>query len=103
MNKLAAFLLVLRRGSVVADPARLKNQGALTAAIAAFIMALVQLAKAYGYELPIDDGKASALAGGIAVLVLMYVNYASSDKVGLPPKREPLEAPGDAAQPDDRP
>jgi sugar phosphate permease len=94
MTKLLAFLELFRKGSAVSDPAIWKDRGGATIAVAGLIAALVQLAKAYGYELPLDHDAILAVAGGVATLVGLCVTYATSDKVGLPPKRE---APDDAA------
>lgn len=103
MNKLAAFFNVLRRGSMVSDPALWKNRSGLAIALAGLIAALVQLAKAYGHELPLDEDSITAIAGGIAAAVGVWVTYATSDKVGLPPKRGDVEGEDPAAPPDDRP
>lgn len=104
MNKLAAFFNVLRKGSMVSDPALWKNRSGLAIAIAGLIAALVQLAKAYGHELPLDEDGITAIAGGIAVVVGLLGNYATSDKVGiLPAKRGDVEGKDPAAPPDDRP
>ena len=89
MGKLLAFLDLFRKGSMVADPKLWKDRAALTMALAGVLMAAIQIAKAYGYEIPIDEDAATALAGGIAVLVGVLSTYTTSDKVGvLPPKPE---------------
>ena len=90
MKKLPAFLEVLRKGVAVADPALWKNVSSATmAAVAGLIVALVKLAKVYGYDLPIDDEAAYALAGGIIVAVGVYFNYATSTTVGVLPAKHP--------------
>ena len=103
MKKLFAFLEVFRRGAAVSDPALWKNRSGLAIALAGLIAALVQLAKAYGHELPLDEDSILALAGGLATLVGLFVTYATSDKVGvLPPKRGPVDGADAAAPPDER-
>lgn len=99
MNKLVALIDVFRKGSAVADPALWKNRSAAVIAIAALIMAAVEAAKAYGYDLPIDSETALLLAGGIAAAVGLLGNFATSDKVGLLPAKP---APADPAQDDVR-
>lgn len=91
MNKFAAFFDLFRRGSAVADPALWKNRSALALAIAGLLAALVQLAKVYGYELPVPltHDEIAALAGGIATVIGIVCTFVTSDKVGLPAKPEP--------------
>lgn len=103
MKKLISFIDVLRRGAAVSDPALWKNRSGLAIALAGLIAALVQLAKAYGHELPLDEDSITAIAGGLAAAVGLWVTYATSDKVGLPPKRGDVEGADPAAPPDDRP
>lgn len=103
MKKLFAYLEVFRRGAAVSDPALWKNRSGLAIALAGLIAALVHLAKAYGHEIPLDEESILALAGGIATVVGLFVTYATSDKVGLPPKRGDVEGKDPAAPPDDRP
>lgn len=103
MKKLFAFLAVMRRGAVVSDPALWKNRSGLAIAIAGLTAALVQLAKAYGHELPLDEDSITAIAGGIAAVVGVWCTYATSDKVGLPPKRGPVDGKDPTAPPDERP
>jgi hypothetical protein len=86
MNKLFALLGVFRHGNAVADPALWKNRAGMTMALTALITAIVAAAKAFGYELPIDGDTAALIAGGIAAVVGIWANYATSDKVGLPAK-----------------
>lgn len=89
--KLMQWLDVFRKGSMVADPKVWKDRAGVTILLAGLIMAAVQLAKAYGYELPVDDETALALAGGIAAAVGLFSNYATSDKVGVLPAKPPME------------
>lgn len=103
MKRLFAFFDVLRRGAAVSDPALWKNRSGLAIALAGLIAALVQLAKAYGHELPLDEDGITAIAGGLSVVIGLFVTYATSDKVGLPPKRGDVEGKDPAPPPDDRP
>lgn len=98
MNKIAALVDVLRKGSSVADPAVWKNRSALAIAIATFLAALVQLAKVFGYELPpeVNEDALVSVAGVVAFFVSMFLAYGTSPSVGLlPPKPEadPLPPP----------
>ena len=94
MSNLWRFIDVLRKGSAVADPALLKNRAGLTMALTALLWSLTSAAKGLGYELPITQDDAATLAGSIALVVGLYVNYASSSKVGiLPAKPLPADLP----------
>lgn len=87
MDKLFAFIDLFRKGSAVADPQVWKERSAATIALAGLIAALVQIAKMYGVELPLDHDAILALAGGLATVVGLFCTYATSGKVGvLPPK-----------------
>lgn len=101
MNKLLAFIDLFRRGSVVADPALWKNRSAATIALAGLIAALVQIARLYGYELPLDEDAILAIAGGIATVVGLFVTYGTSDKVGVLPAK-PAPDPDPAPPPPSR-
>jgi hypothetical protein len=85
MQKLFAFVTVLRRGSVVADPATWKTRSALVIALSGLIVAAAQAAEAFGHDLGIDADTATALAGGIAAAVGLWSTFATSDKVGMLP------------------
>lgn len=89
--KLLKWLDVFRKGSMVADPKVWKDRAGVTILLAGLIMAAVQLAKAYGYELPVDEETALAIAGGVAALVGVLSTYATSDKVGVLPAKPPVE------------
>lgn len=89
--KLLNWLEVFRKGSMVADPKVWKDRAGVTMLLAGLIMAAVQLAKAYGYELPVDEETATLIAGGIAAVVGVLSTYATSDKVGILPAKPPVE------------
>jgi hypothetical protein len=94
MTKLLAFFDLFRRGSAVADPDLWKNRAGAVAAVAGLISALVQIARLYGYDLPLDADGILALAGGIVTLVLMFISWGTSKNTGvLPAKREADPAP----------
>ncbi len=87
MSKLWALFDVLRKGAVVADPKGLKDKGGLTLALTALLWALFGAAKEFGYDTHLTQADAAQIAGTVALVVGMYVNYASSDKVGLLPEK----------------
>lgn len=88
MNKLLAFFSVLRKGNQVANPTAWK-QGQITASVVAGLLgALVSLAKAYGYELPLTDDQLIAIGSAIVAIVGLFISPAltisTTTKVGLP-------------------
>lgn len=90
MTKLPAFLEVLRKGVAVADPTLWKTVSNVTlVAVAGLLVALVKLAKVYGYEIPIDDETAMGLATGIVAAIGVYFNFATSKTVGILPTKHP--------------
>ncbi len=100
MNKLTALLGLFRQGSALSDPAVWKNRSALVMALSGAIVAAAQVSKAFGHDFGIDNDTASAIAGGIAAVAGLFSTYATSDKVGLPPKPEtPSDPAGDLRGP----
>jgi hypothetical protein len=81
MGKITALFGLFRRGAALADPGALQN----SAVLAALVVALAGMAKAFGYDLHIDDQTAQAIAGGVAALAGVVLTI-TSKSVGLPPK-----------------
>lgn len=94
MNKLFAFIDLFRKGSAVADAARAKEKAAIVGTLSVFLYAAAEIAKEFGYDLGVSPEMAQHLAMFIGSVSGLFVTYATSDKVGLPPKRE---APDDAS------
>lgn len=88
MGKLFAFLAVLRKGHVVANPAAWKAGQITGSVVAGLLAAAVALAKAFGYELPLSDEELLAIGSAVVAIVGLFISpavtVASSDKVGLP-------------------
>lgn len=81
-----------RQGKAVADPAKWKYVGVAAGSIASLITSALAIASALGYHFTIDAAIIDALAGGIAAvlcLVATGLHVTTSDKIGLPPKRDP--------------
>lgn len=87
MGKLIDLLDLFRKGAAVSEPALWKNRSALTLALTALILTGCKVAKGYGYDLPISESDAASIAAGVAVVVGLFVTYATSDKVGLLPHK----------------
>lgn len=106
MNKLAAFFDLFRRGSAVSDPDLWKNRAGAVTAVAGLIAALVQIARLYGYDLPLDADGILALAGGIVTLVSLFLAWGTSPGTGVLPAKPvadpfpPLDKPNVPGHPD---
>jgi len=99
MNIIAAIsrgMAALRAGEALADPALWKNRQAAINAVTVAITAGAALADLFGLHIPLAEW-ASDLAYGCVGVVTIYLTYATSPKVGLPPPpKEPAD--GDASQ-----
>jgi len=91
-GKLKAFYAVFQAGKSVATPEAWKR-GQITATILAGVfIALLQLAKVFGYDIPMDENTATSIAAGIITLVNWLLTVATTKKIGLPSgvQAEPL-------------
>lgn len=85
LDKLKGLWNLMQAGKAVADPALWKTRQITVTMIVAVLMALVQLAKGFGYELPIDENTATAIAGGLLAIVNVVLTLSTSEKVGFKP------------------
>lgn len=94
MSKLLDFLDLFRKGAAVTDPKLWKDRTALTLALTGLILVIVKVAGGMGYAIPISETDAASMAAAVAVVVGLFGNYATSDKVGLlPAKVQPNDSP----------
>ena len=84
-DKLKAGLNVFRKGSEVANPEAWKTGQITGTVIGALLLALVNLAQAYGFQLPIEADSANAIGGGIVAIVNIMLTAATSRKAGILP------------------
>lgn len=88
MNKLSAFLAVLRYGSSLTDSATWKVRQNLVNALIGLLGALAVVATLFGVDLNVSTDDLMAIAGGIASIWGLFNNYittATTDKIGVPP------------------
>ena len=101
MSKLWALFDLFRKGSVVTDPALWKQRQITATVLLPLLASLVAASKAFGYDLPLTDADLAQLVGGLVVVINLVLTLATSDKVGLPPRRAPdrsqglVDGPGD--------
>ena len=83
VHKLAAFLVLFRKGAAVSDPQVWKQRQITATVLASLIMAAVGVANAYGYVLPIDNETALAIAGGVLGIVNTILTITTTEKIGI--------------------
>ena len=84
LEKMKALLSLFKQGSAVADPAKWKNRQISVTMLAGLIIAIVQLARAFGHEIPIDTDTATAIAGGFIAVFNTIFTVVTSKHAGLP-------------------
>lgn len=84
IGKITAVWRVFRKGEEVANPAAWKAGQVTATAIGGFLIAAVQAASAFGFEVPADEGQISAIAAGVLAIGNILLTLATSRKVGLP-------------------
>lgn len=85
LDKLKALWSVFQTGQTVADKQKWRTHQISANAIAAFLFAIVQLAKAWGYDFGIDMQTCADVSIGLLALVNVGVTVATSKGHGLPP------------------
>lgn len=94
---------VFRKGKSVANPVLWKSIGATSSMLAGLITSGLAVAAAFGYPLPLGDDLVQALAGGVAAALFVFgggLHVATTDKIGLPAKRNTDEPADDAGSND---
>lgn len=89
MDKIAALWNLFRKGECVSNPAAWKTGQVSVTALGAVIMAAVHALAVFGHPLPIDEGSAVAIAGGVIAVVNVVLTFTTTDKIGLLPAKQP--------------
>jgi hypothetical protein len=84
MEKIKAIWSLFKQGESVADPAKWKARQITVTMLAGLLMAAVQLARAFGHEIPIDNETAMAIAGGAIAVFNTVFTITTSKTVGVP-------------------
>jgi hypothetical protein len=84
ITKMKALWELFQQGKAVADPAKWKAHQITATMLGGFIIAIVQLAKAFGHEIPVDSDSATAIAGGVVAVTNIIFTITTSKHVGLP-------------------
>lgn len=91
-TKLRAVYAVFTKGQVVSDPVLWKKSQITVGMITGLLAAIVGLARAFGYVLPITDEQLVQIGGAVVAVWGMLnsgATLASTTSIGLPPLPEP--------------
>jgi len=91
-GNLGKFYDIFAKGKVLVNAVRTKNQALFVNSLGAVLVILAGLWRAHGHNFPLTDGDLVQLAGTAGVIFGVYNNgaiLASTDKIGLPPRKQP--------------
>lgn len=88
MSKLQALWNLFKQGQVIADAALWKNRQIKATVLAGVLLAVVNLASAFGYAIPIDVETSNAIAAGVIAVVNTVLTVITTDKVGFTEKEQ---------------
>lgn len=83
LDKLKSVWNVFKQGQAVANPAAWKRGQITATMLGGFFIAIVQLAKAFGHDIPLDADTSTAIAGGIVAGVNWLLTIVTTDKIGI--------------------
>ncbi len=83
LEKLKAFYALFEQGKAVANPAAWKAHQITATMLGGLFIAIVQMLKAFGHDLPIDSDTATSIAGGIIAAVNVVLTVTTSKSVGI--------------------
>ena len=85
-EKLSGFWSLFKAGQEVANAEKWKSHQITATMLAAVFMALVNVLKGYGYDLPITNEVAMEIAGGFIAVVNVILTTITSKRVGFATK-----------------
>ena len=83
LQKTANVLALLNKGQSVADPTKWKSRQITATMLAGVVVALANLAKSFGVDLPIDAETAEAIAVTALVVINGVLTITTSKTVGI--------------------
>lgn len=83
MGKIAALWNLFRAGEQVQDPARWKGHQITANLVGGVLLAAVNVSRAFGYELPVDEHTANTIGAGVLAVVNVVLTVTTSAKVGV--------------------
>lgn len=92
MNKLAALWGLFRKGEAVANPALWKTGQITATMLGSLILAIINLAKSFGYDIPIDSDSANVIGASVLIITNCVLTVTTTPHIGLPAKDAANEA-----------
>jgi hypothetical protein len=92
-------ITALRKGRQLADVETWKNRTVAVNALGALLAAVLAIAHAFGYSVPLDAEQIDALAVVLVTVVGLFNGWstlATSAKVGVPDRHPPATGPGNS-------
>lgn len=90
--KLVALANLFRKGETVANKEAWKSGQVTATVLGGAVMAGVQVAQAFGYDIPgVSEDAVTAVAGAVVSVVNIALTYITSEKVGILPAKESQE------------
>lgn len=86
MEKLLSLWSLFRKGDAVSNPTAWKTGQVTATMLGALVLAVINLAKNFGYDLPIDSEGANAIGAAVLIVVNSVLTITTSKSVGLPAK-----------------
>lgn len=83
MGKIAALWNLFKAGEQVEDPAKWKGHQITANAVGAAVLATVNVARSFGYELPVDEATANTIGAGVLAVVNVVLTITTSRHVGV--------------------
>lgn len=91
LNKIKALWEVIQLGKSVADPEKWKKHQIQVNVLGGLFIGVAQLAKAFNYDIYLDEETATTLAAGVIAAFNWYLTLATSAKVGVGSKSTSTE------------
>lgn len=83
MGKIAALWNLFRAGEQVQDPAKWKAHQITANVVGGLLLAAVNVARAFGHDLPVDEHTANTIGAGVLAAVNVVLTVTTSAKVGV--------------------
>ena len=83
IKKITTSMTLLKKGKVVADPAKWKSRQITATVLTGVIWLAINAAEAFGYAIPVDAETVDAVAVGVLALVNFLLTLSTSEKVGM--------------------
>ena len=83
IKKITTSMTLLKKGKVVADPAKWKSRQITATVLTGVIWSAINAAEAFGYAIPVDAETVDAVAVGVLALVNFLLTLSTSEKVGM--------------------